>query len=839
MAYEGYEVPIALGQLGLQTDGPQSQLPPNAAISTQNIAFHTGVLSKSNGTTRFNSASLGSPIVCGYDWWPTPSQQRTIVATADGKIWKDTGDGTFSSATPMLINETQWIQFSSPVTGGFVQWRWNGNNSTGYNYGGVDTVAQVQTNLRTITGLSTVEVTGDWDTGFTVFFPGTSSSQPLISANVNGLLGTGSGSAATSTGIAQWIQFSTVPTSGKVYWRWNGYVTTGYNTPSDSAATVQTNMRTIAGLSTVVVVGDWTRGFVVTAPGVYTPQPLISACPAEAITFSLAVTGGTVTWTYDTFTASAANNGGTDTALQVQTQLRTMSPLANCLVSGDWTAGFTVLIPDIDSPLLIGYTANSLVSGITAVSISVAYIQLLDTSSAVVTTSTTQAQLETITVIHVLAGATGLGTLTTDTFMVAGGNEIQGNPRRLFIYSNGSKQVAMITGDSNAVTGISKPAADWLTTFPTLGVIYNSRHIGFLHHTLYVSKLEDHTDFTTSAVDGSGAAQFAIFPGEGDGIYGATVFKGALLIFKKPFGMYMFQWNGGPLDDPNNVSMVRVSDSFAIASPHAFQQILNDGIGGSNTGSLFSLEATNAFGSFEAGDILVRQAVRNFFRQNFDNSGVPKQQSLFYPEKLLGMFSGRDASGSPQNRILMYDVAGQNPRISVETKDQPTSMWLRKDTNFVPRPVYGANDGYVYFMDQQIPSVNGAPYVGSFQTPYTDFSFLDPKLADKNKLFDFLSITYFDVGNWAFYVDVSVDGSFVQTLTFNMAKQGSVLDSFILDEDELGGTAATLTLRLPLKSCSGKTISFKVYNGLLNQTFTIERLIVSFRESGEQNRSSK
>lgn len=843
MAYEGYEVPIALGQLGLQTDGPQSQLPPNAALVANNVSFHTGVLSKSNGTVRYNSVSLGSPLICGFDWWPTASQQRTIVATANGRIWKDTGDGTFSSATPLLINEIQWIQFSSPVTAGFVKWRWNGNNATGYNMGGVDTAAQVQVQLRTIAGLGTVTVSGDWSSGFTVIFPGTSTPQPLISATINGLLGTGNGSATTSTGISQWLKPSATIASGTVKWSWNGLMSTGTNTGgTDTAAQVQTQLRTITGLGSVVVIGDWTNGFVVTFPGVYTSQPLITAAGIEHITFSANVAGGQVVWSYNGVSASAPNNGGADSAAQVQAQINTIPALVNAQVTGNWTAatGFTVYIPDISAPLLMNTSSNTLVDGGAApVIVSFALVQLLDGSSAAVTFSNTQAQLDTVSITHIQQGATNLGTLTTDTHMVAGGNEVQGNPRRLFIYTGGSAQVQMITADSSAVTAITRPAADWATTYPTFGAIYNSRHCAVLGHTLYISKLTDHTDFTTSATDGTGAAQFPIFPGEGDGIVSMQVFKGALLIFKKPFGMYMFQWNGGEITDPANVSMVRIADSFAISSPHGFQQILNDGIGASNSGSLFSLQATNAFGSFEAGDVLVRENVRNYFRQNFDYSGIPKQGSSFYPEKLVGMFTGRNSVGQPQNRILMYDVAGQKPRISVETKDQPTCLWLRKDTNFVPRPVYGADDGYMYQMDQQVPSVNGAAYIGEFQTPYIDFSFLDPKLADKNKLFDFLNITYFDVGNWAFYVDVYVDAAFIQTLTFNMKQQGGVLDHFVLDQDQLGGNGTALQLRLPLRSCSGKAISFRVYNGLLNQTFTIERLTVSFRESGEQNRSSK
>lgn len=647
MAYEGYEVPIALGALGLRTDGPQSQLPPNAAIVANNVSFFTGILAKSPGTAKYNtSAALGASVVAGIDWWPTSSTQRMIVATSDGNVWKDTGDGTFSTNTALKVNETQWITFSSGTTAlnfGTVTWRWNGNNATGSNNYN-DSTAAVQTKLRTISGIPSVTVTGDWTYGFTVVFPGTNSSQPLITTSAN-----------------------TLSTDG----------------------------------------------------------------------------GGTTI---------------------------------------------------------------------------------------------------TITVAHIQAGATGLGTITTDTHFVAGGAEVAGNSRRLFIFSSGTSQVAMITGDGGSVTGITRPAADW-TSYPTFGVIYNNRLVAFGNsnapHTLYISKLGDHTDFTTSATDGTGASTFPVFPGEGDGLLGGIVFKGALLLFKRPFGMYMFQWNGGALTTPGNVSITKLSDNFTLGSPHALAQILDDLIGGSQSGSIFSQKATNAFGSLEAGDMLLLAAVRNYFRSNFDPAGIQKMHAVNYGDKFLGMFTGRDVASSPQNRILMLDMGATSPRISVESKDQPTCLFMRKDTNYVPRPYYGANDGFVYKMDQSARNVNGVQYTGEFQTPYTDFSYLEPKLAEKNKIFDFLAVTYQPTGNWSFYVDVWIDGVFVQTLTYIMKQSAHGLDSFVLDSDKLGTTTTSITLRQPLLSCTGKALSIRIYNDQLNQDFAIERVVVSFRESGEQNMSSK
>lgn len=666
MSYEGYEVPIVLGGLGLQTDGPQSQLPPNAAIKANNVAFYTGVLAKSPGTALYTTAPLGSPtpIIFGIDWWPTPSQQRMVVLTSNGKVWKDTGDGAFSSGVSLKINETQVVWFTSYIGGG------------------------------------------------------------------------------GTTGL---------PVSGTFKWKWNSVIASITSNWNDSLAQLQTALRSVTGLASA-----------------------------------------TLTATLGSFGPSGVFN------------------------HDGWLNGFTFVIPGTN-------TAQPLLT--------------VDSDSMVDSISDPVVPLN---IGPIIAGATSLGTITTDTHCLAGGNEVPGNARKLFFYTNGVQQLAMMTGDSASITGITRPAASWSTgQYPTFGVMYNSRHIAISQHTIFICRQGDHTDFTTSETDGTGASQFSIFPGEGDLIIGAIVYKGGLLIFKRPFGMYLFQWNGGPLTDPTNVSITKLSDEFALGSPHAASQVLDDLLGGSSSGSIFSQKATNAYGSLEAGDVLQLGLVRNYIRQQFAKGGVQKMHAAYYSEKILAMFTGRDSDSSSQNQILMYDASGQTIRYSIETKDQPTCLFMRKDSNFILRPVYGADDGNVYLMDQTTSNVNGASYTGEFQTPYIDFSFLDPKLAEKTKLFDFLSITYQSIGNWNFLVDVFVDGSFINTITFQMKQTGAVLDSFVLDLNVLGQPTTSLQNRQQLKSCAGKAISFRIYNSGLNETFAIERMVVSFRESGEQNRSSK
>lgn len=100
MAYSGVTAPITLGQLGLHTDMSPSDLPPNALIEAKNILLSNGMCQKAPGTLIYNTNDqLDSGIVALHDWWPNTVQQRTIALTDTGKIYRDIGDRTFTSAT--------------------------------------------------------------------------------------------------------------------------------------------------------------------------------------------------------------------------------------------------------------------------------------------------------------------------------------------------------------------------------------------------------------------------------------------------------------------------------------------------------------------------------------------------------------------------------------------------------------------------------------------------------------------------------------------------------------------------------------------------------------------
>lgn len=427
--------------------------------------------------------------------------------------------------------------------------------------------------------------------------------------------------------------------------------------------------------------------------------------------------------------------------------------------------------------------------------------------------------------------ATGLGSLTPDAHMVAGGAEEAGRNKKLFIFT-GSSQVKRIDGDGSSLASISDPSPDWASSFPTFGIQFNGRLAAFGNannrHTIYFSDLADHEDFNGTPTE---TPLFSVFPGEGDGLVSAQVYKGRLFLFKKPYGVYYIDDFGS--SDPSNWTVKKLSDAFGIASPHSSIQVLDDLWAMNAQNSITSLQATDAYGDMEAGDILSLGDIEFYFKEQFDAVGLPYVHAIYYNERKYALFTGRNVAGSPQNRILIVDIAKQQPRFSIETKDQPTCLALRKGSDAIDKPIYGSDSGFVFKMESANYNVGGIAYAGEFQTPYIDFSFADATLAGKNKIFDFLEMQFVAVGNYDFMVDVYCDNQFIETLRYTQS-QGAALDSFVLDTDELGSVSAQ-DRRKPLHA-TGRRISFKFYNNNANQYFKLEKFIVSFRLSGEQQK---
>jgi hypothetical protein len=118
MSYQGTAVTIPIGDLGILTDRPASDVPPNALIMARNITLEKGWVEKAAGTLAYNDNALTAGIVALFDWWPDSVKQRLIAATSDGSLWRDTGDRGFSLNTAIATGLTSLGPNSMFVEGG-------------------------------------------------------------------------------------------------------------------------------------------------------------------------------------------------------------------------------------------------------------------------------------------------------------------------------------------------------------------------------------------------------------------------------------------------------------------------------------------------------------------------------------------------------------------------------------------------------------------------------------------------------------------------------------------------------------------------------------------------
>ena len=418
-----------------------------------------------------------------------------------------------------------------------------------------------------------------------------------------------------------------------------------------------------------------------------------------------------------------------------------------------------------------------------------------------------------------VAIASGLGVLTPNTVLVEGGQEVALRSKKLFFFTEGQKQVQVLTGDGTSLADITSPAADWTTpNFPHVGIIHRNRLWAFLDQRSYASNTGDHENFTSNFLTDS------IFPGEGGAVIGAYVYKGRLFCFKT--GGFVYYLEDSPADSASWFWR-KLASNFGLASPHGAIEALNDMYAANTSGTVTSYLATEKFGDIEAADFFRNAKMEQYIHKNLNKGGLKELHALYYPEKKQMFFTYRKSSQLSNDTLVVIDVGNPAPRIYTQTKGTPQCLALRKDVYGVDRPMYGSYDGYVVLMDREDRLEATGAYEMKAQTSAIDFRHIDPNMATVEKHFDALSIEFVEEGNWDLLVDYYIDGKFVETLSYKMFIDPDYLGEFELDEDLLPYPhAKSRTKRL---KGTGRSISFVFRQGGSNQNVQIAGITVSLR----------
>lgn len=416
-------------------------------------------------------------------------------------------------------------------------------------------------------------------------------------------------------------------------------------------------------------------------------------------------------------------------------------------------------------------------------------------------------------------------TLTPNCIFAEGGLEDANNQRKLFLFTNGQTLPLVLDGDGTAFSTIAQPNTDWSTAdrYPKCGIVHRGSLWAFAGQISYASSVSDHENFATPAfVD-------PVYPGEGGEILGGFVFKTKLFAFKDGGFVYTLNDSAASL---NEWYWQKVGSNFGLSAPNAIDEVLNDLIAGNTTGTFNSYEATEKLGNVEAGDIVQQLDFESYLRGNTSKSGVLEQHVLYYGEKKQLFATYRSSYNTVNDMLIMFDFSKQRIRPAFWIKGSPQCLALYKDINQIERPMYGGADGYLYLMDREDRIEGSTAYIGEFQTPHVDFSWMGEQMASAEKHFDFLAVHYMPESSGNLSCDFYVDGRYIDTITFPMIQYDRPkLGTLLLGTDRLAQPNTETAIRQ--LSGTGRTFSARFYNSGSNESFQVPAITVMFRGGGE------
>lgn len=423
---------------------------------------------------------------------------------------------------------------------------------------------------------------------------------------------------------------------------------------------------------------------------------------------------------------------------------------------------------------------------------------------------------------------TGL-TIGNNVDFVEGGAEVAANDKKLFIFT-GVNVVQIVDADAVVTNdiGANKPA-DWSgSNQPQWGAVHENLMWGGGNtndpHRVYYSTPTDHEDFTTSP-----AGSISVYPGEGDLITGAVSFKGFLVVFKSPRGIYLIDTSDGTAA---NWRVVPLTKDIGCPTQAVIEPIEDDIMFMDTQGRLQILSSIQATGGFGTDSISDRNDLNKFMRDNLSWGGNPKKARLIYfPHKRQAHLVAHGSGSNVNNRRMVFDMADPNLRASFIDRDNPVALWVR-DVGGIKTPVIGDDAGFVWDIEQETRDFEGAAYTARFQTPELDLSEIDPALGIVNKNGAFLEVVMEPTGNFSLSANIFWDGELTDSVQFNMGTVGVALGTFVLGTDVLGA-APTLNRKRRIVG-SGRRISIQFSNAELGANFSLARAYLHFTVGDER-----
>jgi hypothetical protein len=405
-------------------------------------------------------------------------------------------------------------------------------------------------------------------------------------------------------------------------------------------------------------------------------------------------------------------------------------------------------------------------------------------------------------------------TVTDATFpvFVEGGKEVAANNKKLFIFT-GANAVQVLSGSGTTTADITTPPADWATTNqPTGGLIHDNRLWGYGNandpHRLYYTPTSDHEDF--SAASGGGSIQ--VYPGVGEKIVNAISYKGYIIVFKYPKGIYAVDTTS---IKTANWKVNRVNEKLGGAGQGSAAVVEEDLLFIDHTGELRTIAGITEYGDIGSQSISDMHDISVFIRDNYYLPSNTKWRMEYYSKKKeLHIGASSNSLGINDNRMVI-DFNRQVPRFRNSTRDTCVYLFSR-ELNGVPELMSCDNLGNIWQLDQSTKSTDGLGYNAQFQIMYTDLG--NPSLTKNGQE---LQIDFEPTGDVELAIDVIWDGVYQETTTVNLEAENEVLP---------GRLAITKTVPL---AGSGVRVSLNCRNTNAEEDFAIQGMRIIHDNGGE------
>lgn len=405
---------------------------------------------------------------------------------------------------------------------------------------------------------------------------------------------------------------------------------------------------------------------------------------------------------------------------------------------------------------------------------------------------------------------TGL-TVTTATFpvFVEGGKEVAANNKKLFIF-NGADIVQVLSGAGTTTSNLATPPADWTgATQPTGGLIHKNRLWGYGNsndpHRLYYTGTASHEDF-------SAGGSISVYPGEGEKIVNAISYKGYIIVFKYPKGIYVVDTT--PVQT-TAWAVDRVNEKLGGAGQGSAAVVEEDIVFIDHTGEIRLVAGITEFGDIGSKSFSDMHDISVFIRDTYHLPSNTKWRMAYYSKKReLHIAASSNYLGINDHRMVV-DFNRSNPRFRNSTRDTCLYLFLR-ELNGVPELMACDNLGYIWRMDQDTKSKNGQGYNSQFQLTYTD---LGAPGMDKGG--QFISID-FEPTDVEIAVDVIWDGSYQETTTIDLSAELEVQPGRLV-----------LTKDVPLNG-SGDRLSLIFRNNNAGEDYAIQGLRILHTGGSEE-----